>query len=176
MAQGFRVIILQSFVQRTAGFDLLITPSLESWCVSTGSGRKQICVTVSILNSNPYPTHLLKLCNWVKLSRHVSFLRMSCVLVPCLASPTNALLSGGGGLQWTKSDAQTCMNPRTRHGTGSAEESYLCLSFPASCQQENLAGFTFKYLVLLSSWAFLSMKVKIFGPKRRVLYLICSRW
>ena len=73
----FRLIILQSFVQRVTGFDLSTASSHEPRCVSTGSDRKQIYVAASILNSNSCPTHQLKLCNWVKLIRHVSFSRMS---------------------------------------------------------------------------------------------------
>lgn len=63
------------------------------------------------------------------------------------------------------SDDQTCLTPRTGHGTDSVRESYLCPSFPAysSCQCEKLGGLTFKYVVPRSSSVFIHVKVKIFA-------------
>lgn len=55
VAQVFRLIVLQRFVQRTLHFDSSATSSHEPRCVSTGSGRGQICVRL-------HPELIFKFC------------------------------------------------------------------------------------------------------------------
>lgn len=92
----FRLIVLQSFVQRAVHFDLSTTSSQNSDVCPLGLVEDRFVLISCILNSNSGSTHQLELCDWVTLIRCISlFLRMSCLLGSCQAPPTNAVLSGG---------------------------------------------------------------------------------
>ena len=154
----FRLIILQSFVQRITGFDLSTTSSHEPRCVSTGSVRKQIYVIASVLNSNSCPTHQLKLCNWVKLIRHVSLLRMS---HRTLLGTSHKCISSWWVPQWA-------VLPRLIPDLAEPQDqtqhrlSQRILPLPSLLPTLEVSWF-YLYLVLLSSWIFIHMEVRIFG-------------